>query len=91
MGRREDMDEGLNIEECYSIIVSSSIRSKCFLLSVEKGRLYVIAVAAINKSAISICFLFLFKLLLMLTAVSTTASSKGTIVIACSTLSQNSI
>jgi hypothetical protein len=45
----------------YSIMVNPSILSKCFLFKVAKGKLFEIAVAAINRSARSISFLFLFK------------------------------
>ena len=53
----------------YSIILRLSMRSKCFLFKVANERLLATAVAAINKSAISICFLLLFNAALISTAI----------------------
>jgi hypothetical protein len=73
----------------YFTILSMSILLKCFSFNVAKGRLCATAVAAINRSAMSICFRFFFKALFIVTATSTDISSRGIIVIACNTLSQN--
>lgn len=61
----------------YSTIIKLSIRSKCFLFSVANGKLFATAVAAINKSAVSISLRFTFSSLFRLTATLATALSKG--------------
>ncbi len=59
------------------MIESVSILSKCFVLSVANGRLLLIAVAAINKSAISICFRLALRTLFISTAAFTASLSNG--------------
>jgi hypothetical protein len=54
-----------------------SILSKCFLFKVAKDKLFEIAVAAINRSARSISFLFLFKPLFRSTATLATVWSNA--------------
>ena len=60
----------------YSIMVKSSIRSKCFLFKVASGRLFVMAVAAMKRSAMSISFLFRLRSLFKPTATLATSLSK---------------
>ena len=60
-----------------SIICNSSIRSKWLKFKVAIGMSFVMAVDAMNKSAISICFLFFFNLELIKTAVFTQSSLNG--------------
>ena len=55
----------------YSTIFNVSILSKCFLFNVAKDKPWATAVEAMNKSARSICFRFLFKPLFIITAVLT--------------------
>ena len=59
----------------YYIKINPSILSKCFLFKVAKGRSFDTAVAAIKRSAKSICFLFFLSLELISIAALTAESS----------------
>lgn len=67
------------------------MRSKCFVFNVAMGRFWFIAVAAIKRSARSICFLFRLSAVFKNMAASTHFSSKGIIEIIDNILFQNSI
>jgi len=75
----------------YSIKVKASILSKCFLLSVANFKPFAMAVAAMNKSAISICFRLRFSSALMSTAILEAALSKEKTSTFRRRLSQNAI
>ena len=67
------------------------MRSKCFLFKVAKGKLFAMAVAPMNRSAISISFLLRLSSLFMLTATLATALSKVKTLVFFRKSSQNSI